>query len=108
MIETLTHERTAGKCKELATLVARHPNGKGNGTCATAIAPLEFMQQIDTCTAMHGVSDPILAIVVQGKKQVLLNEEAYRYGVAQYLVISVDLPLSGFAIEASPDQPYLT
>jgi hypothetical protein len=37
----------------------------------------------------------------------LLNEEAYRYGVAQYLVVSVDLPLCGCVVEATPAQPYL-
>lgn len=105
-IETLSHESAAGKCKELAALVERHTNGKGNGAWATAIAPLGFIQQIDS-TAMHGVSEPILALVVQGQKKVLLNEETYRYGIAQCLVISVDLPLSGFAIGASLDQPYL-
>jgi AraC-like DNA-binding protein len=45
--------------------------------------------------------------VVQGKKEVLLNEEAYQYGVAQYLVVSVDLPLGGCVVEATPDKPYL-
>ena len=48
------------------------------------------MRECDTSTVRQGVSEPLLAIVVQGQKEVLLNEETYRYGVAQYLVISVD------------------
>ncbi|MBD1997317.1 AraC family transcriptional regulator [Leptolyngbya sp. FACHB-541] len=106
-IETLSYETAIGKCRELAALVDRHTDGKGNGAHATAIAPLEFMRQSDTSKAMQGVSEPILGIVVQGKKEVLLNEETYEYGVAQYLVVSVDLPLCGGAIEATPDEPYL-
>lgn len=35
------------------------------------------------------------------------GEETYRYGAAQYLVVSVDLPLSGFIVGATPDKPYL-
>ena len=106
-IETLSHEAAISKCVELAALVARHTDGKGNGAHATAINSLEFMRQSDTSTAMRGVTEPILGIVVQGKKEVLLSEETYRYGVAQYLVVSVDLPLSGFTVEATPNQPYL-
>lgn len=106
-IETTSHERAINKCEELAALVARHTNGKGNGAHATAIDSLSFMQECDSVRAMRGVSEPVVALVVQGKKEVRLNEEAYRYGVAQYLVVSVDLPMSGCAVEATPDKPYL-
>lgn len=106
-IKALEHETTIGKCKEIAELIAKHTDGKGNGIHTTAIAPLEFTRQSDTLSSMHNVSEPILAIVVQGQKEALLGEETYRYGVAQYLVISVDLPLSGFVTEATPDCPYL-
>jgi AraC-like DNA-binding protein len=37
----------------------------------------------------------------------LLGEETYRYGASQYLVVSVDLPLSGCVVEATVDKPYL-
>ena len=106
-VETLSHEAAISKCEELAALVARHTNGKGNGVHATQINQLEFMRESDASTAMSGVTEPILGIVVQGKKEVLLSEETYRYGVAQYLVVSVDLPLCGFTVEATPDKPYL-
>jgi AraC-like DNA-binding protein len=106
-IEALEHETTISKCQEIAELVSRLTNDQGNGIHATAIAPLEFTRQSDTFTTMHDVSEPILAIVVQGKKETLLGSETYRYGVAQYLVISVDLPLSGFVIEATAERPYL-
>ncbi len=49
----------------------------------------------------------MLAIVVQGKKEALLGKETHRYHAGQYLVISVDLPLSGFVTQATPDRPYL-
>ncbi len=107
MIETLSHEAAIDKCGELAALVARYTDGKGNGAHATAIDSLAFTRESDTSTAMRGVSEPLLGIVVQGKKEVLLSEETYQYGVAQYLVVSVDLPLSGCAVKATPDQPYL-
>jgi len=43
-----------------------------------------------------------LAIIVQGKKKILLGEETYHYGAAQYLVVSVKLPIRGFIVAATP------
>lgn len=107
-IETLSHKAAISKCEELAALVDRHTHDQGDGVHPTAIEPLEFLRQSDTSTPMQGCTEPILAIVVQGKKEVLLNEETYRYEIAQYLVVSVDLPLYGYPIEATPDKPYLS
>jgi AraC-like DNA-binding protein len=107
-IETLSHATAIRKCTELARLVDRHTDSKGDGLHATAIALLSFLRESDTSRVMRGVIKPILVIVVQGKKEVLLNEKTYPYGVAQYLVVSVDLPMQGYAIEATPDQPYLS
>jgi AraC-like DNA-binding protein len=106
-IETLSHEIAIGDCKKLAALVARHTESKGDGVYATAIAPLELMRQSNPSTAIRGVTNPTLGIVVQGRKEVLVNEKTYQYGVAQYLIVSVDLPLCSCAIEATPEQPYL-
>jgi AraC-like DNA-binding protein len=107
-IETLSRAAAIHKCTELAALVDRHTDSKGDGLHVTAIDSLGFLRESDTSRAMRGVSEPILVIVVQGKKEVVLNEETYPYGVAQYLVISVDLPICGFATEASPARPYLS
>ena len=106
-IEELSRETAINKCAELAALVDRHTNDTRNGVHATQINPLEFMRQSDTSATMRGVTEPIFAIVVQGEKEALLNEETYRYGVAQCLVVSVDLPLSGCVTEATPDKPFL-
>ncbi|MEH1791566.1 AraC family transcriptional regulator [Nostoc sp.] len=97
----------AHQCQELAALVTRHTDGKGNGFHKTAIEQLEFQRESSVSTTLQGVCEPILAILVQGKKEALLGEETYCYGAAQYLVVSVDLPLSAFIVEATPEQPYL-
>jgi AraC-like DNA-binding protein len=103
----MTDELIAARCQELAALLNRHTEGKGDGFHPTSIVPLEFARESLTGTMLHGVSSPMLAIVVQGKKGAALGEEIYRYGEAQYLVVSVDQPITGFIIEATPDRPYL-
>lgn len=107
IIETLKHGTAINACQELAALVAQYTDNQGNGAHQTAISQLEFMRESSASTAICGVSEPILAIVIQGKKEALLGEETYQYGAAQYLVVSVDLPLSGFVTEATPGKPYL-
>lgn len=106
-IETLKQRTAINACQELAAMVAQYTENQGNGAHQTAISQLEFMRESSASTAICGVSEPILAIVIQGKKEALLGEETYQYSAAQYLVVSVDLPLSGFVTEATPDKPYL-
>jgi AraC-like DNA-binding protein len=96
---------TAIQCSELATLIDRH--AATDGAHPTAISALEFGRSSTVATSLHRVNEPMLAIVVQGKKAALLGKETHRYGAGQYLVISVDLPLSGFVTQATPAQPYL-
>ncbi|MEP0873453.1 AraC family transcriptional regulator [Trichocoleus desertorum AS-A10] len=94
-------------CQELATLVIRHTHGKGNGIHSTAIEQLELMRESAAPTALRAVYEPTLCIILQGKKETLLGQETYHYGTAQYIVVTVDLPLSGLIIEATADKPYL-
>ena len=98
--------RIASLCAELSMRAAQHTDGRGNGIHPTAIAQLEFMRD-DASTTVCNVYEPALAIIVQGKKQLLLGEETYHYSASQYMVVSVELPVRGFIVEATPDKPYL-
>lgn len=100
-------EVIADACLELAALVTQHTEGKGNGFHQTGIDRLEFQRESAAPVCLHGISTPIFAILLQGKKQLLLGEETYRYSASQYLVVSIDLPMSGFVVEATLDRPYL-
>jgi AraC-like DNA-binding protein len=107
--ETLASQQrfAIDKCEELAALVDRYTDDKGDGVHATAIDPLVLVRNCDNCTTIQAVNEPLFAIVVQGKKKVSINEETFWYGMAQYLLVSVDLPLSVCMLEATPNQPYL-
>ncbi|MBD1869500.1 AraC family transcriptional regulator [Cyanobacteria bacterium FACHB-471] len=105
--EFLKRKTTIDACQELAELVDRHTHGRGNGIHATAIAQLELMRESVAPTVLRAVYEPTLCIILQGKKETLLGKETYHYGAAQYIVVTVDLPLSGNIVEATPNQPYL-
>jgi AraC-like DNA-binding protein len=100
-------ESITTKSTELAALVSRHTDGKPDGLHSTAIDGLELTRESSVSTLLHAVAEPMLAIVVQGKKGALLGGTVYHYGASQYLVLSVDLPIVGFITEATPARPYL-
>ena len=106
-IEMLNQDAIDNQCKELTALLTRHTDGKGDGVHKTDIDQLEFARESAVSAALPVLCQPILGIIIQGKKEALLGEETYRYDAAQYIVISVDLPLCGFVVEATPDKPYL-
>lgn len=53
------------------------------------------------------MSGSIMALIAQGRKRIALGERVYEYGAGQYLVASVDLPVTGAFLDASADQPAL-
>ncbi|CAH0144651.1 HTH-type transcriptional activator RhaS [Peribacillus sp. Bi96] len=90
---------------ELAKMI-EHYSGR-DGTHSTAIPSLFFSRQSNAIGPNYGVYNPSLCIIVQGMKEVLLAKERFTYNPADYLVASVDLPVTAQVIEASPDVPYL-
>jgi AraC-like DNA-binding protein len=95
------------QCKKLAALVGKHTEEKGDGVHKTAIEQLEFLRESKIPAGICDVYEPIFGLVIQGRKKAFLGEEIYQYGAAQYIVVSVDLPLNGTVTEATPDSPYL-
>lgn len=90
---------------ELASLIAQ--NSSVDGVHATAIARLFLIRASQPTAPLHALHEPALCIVAQGKKQVMLADELYLYGSDHCLVVSIDLPVAGQVIEATPTAPYL-
>ena len=91
---------------ELAKFIERY-SGR-DGTHTTAIPSLIFNRRSHVTEPNYSIYKPSLLIVVQGVKEILLAQESFRYSPADYLVASVDLPVTAQVIEASPDVPYLS
>ncbi|MEH2255347.1 AraC family transcriptional regulator [Nostoc sp.] len=87
--------------------MARHTGSSGNLIYPTAIAPLSFSRSDASSAIIYQDYEPRVAILVQGKKNIVLGEETYPYEAGQCLVVSVDLPIGGCIVEATTDQPYL-
>ena len=49
----------------------------------------------------------VMALIAQGAKRLAIGDRVYDYGPGQYLVASVDLPITGHYTHASADEPAL-
>jgi AraC-like DNA-binding protein len=89
----------------LSELVARH--APGDGIHETGLPGVVLLRAGAPTDAILTVHQPAACIIVQGAKQVMLGDQVYRYDTAKHLVVSVDVPLVGQVVEASPARPYL-
>lgn len=100
MFEQLYRQRI-----ELIKIIEGHTEQDGSQN--TIIPSLFFSRYANDIGPSYGVYNPSLCIVVQGMKEVLLSQERFQYGPADYLIASVNLPITGQIIEASSEVPYL-
>ncbi|MDT3445349.1 MULTISPECIES: AraC family transcriptional regulator [unclassified Pseudofrankia] len=56
---------------------------------------------------MGTVGRPSVALVAQGVKRSALGEEVFEYRAGQFLVVTLDLPLTSHIAAASPAEPFL-
>src|SRR5271170_6437468 len=96
----------AERQQELAARVARLTPFDGSHQSALPSLALNRGSVPTTCRPV--VFQPCLAIVVQGRKRAVLNDEVFHYDALNYLVVSVTLPGMGHVLEASPEHPYLS
>lgn len=90
---------------ELAQLIERYTGT--DGTHETALANVRLIRFTRPSEPIHILQRPALCIVAGGRKRVMVGETILHYDSAKYLVASVDLPVVGQVIEASPEAPYL-
>jgi len=89
---------------QMLALAARHGR---TGRVDTPIPGLVVFTAREPTGLTPGVYQPMLCLVLQGAKQVLIGDRVLRYDPAGYFIASVDLPVSGRIVEASPERPYI-
>src|SRR5688500_5903993 len=52
-------------------------------------------------------SGTVFALIAQGAKRLAVADRVYEYRTGQFLVASVDIPVTGHYVDASPTQPAL-
>jgi AraC-like DNA-binding protein len=88
---------------ELRELLARHARPDQT----TAIDGVLIAAVEQPAPPLPSMSGTVLALVAQGAKRLALGDRVYEYRAGQYLVASVDLPVTGHFIDVSPERPAL-
>ncbi|WP_404335556.1 AraC family transcriptional regulator N-terminal domain-containing protein [Sphingomonas sp. MMS12-HWE2-04] len=90
---------------DLAALLLRH--GPESGMAGTAAPRLSLIRADRPTEPVPSVYEASLCLIAQGSKRVSLGDHSVVYDASRYLLVSVDLPLVGHVIDASPAAPYL-
>jgi AraC-like DNA-binding protein len=91
--------------RELGRLIEQFAGA--DGVHATAIPRAFLIRSSRPTEQLHAVQEPAVCFVAQGRKQVMVGQSIYVYDRAKYLIASVEVPIVGQIIEASPAAPYL-
>ncbi|MFJ9721896.1 AraC family transcriptional regulator N-terminal domain-containing protein [Streptomyces sp. NPDC101209] len=89
--------------EELRTLLARHV--RPDWTTAVEGVLISKVDRPDPPSP--SMSGTVFALIAQGAKRLALGDRVYPYGPGQYLVASVDLPVTGEFLQAGPERPAL-
>lgn len=73
----------------------------------TRIESLYLKKQTAPSQFVHTAQWPCFGLVVQGRKRIQLGTETYEYGAGDYLLVSLDLPMSSCVVDASEHEPHL-
>jgi AraC-like DNA-binding protein len=96
---------------ELQTLITRHvASGEGpaaDGVARTAIDGVLVSSVTENFQAVAPSSGTVFALIARGGKRLAVGERVYEYRAGQYLVASLDLPVTGSHWHATEAKPAL-
>ncbi|EST33011.1 AraC family transcriptional regulator [Streptomyces niveus] len=66
-----------------------------------------LLSRVEDVEPDHSLAEPLLVVMAQGGKRLMLGDEGDEYRVGQCLVVTADLPVTGRFLDASRDHPSL-
>ena len=97
-------DRMQDRLDEMARRVVRHTEGVAR---VTAIPRVGLGVVGQPSQPMSSLYEPMICLVLQGAKEVMIGDRLLRYDPACNFIASLELPVSGRVVEASPDKPYI-
>ncbi|NAZ75429.1 helix-turn-helix domain-containing protein [Kineococcus sp. T13] len=88
---------------ELRRLITRH----ASPATTTAVEGVHVARTTAPAAPAAPVGGPVLAVIAQGEKTLVFDDRELRYGAGQYVVASLDLPVTGEFTGASAAEPAL-
>lgn len=91
--------------QELRHGIAAHCTAPSTPTSIPGLTLLRSFTR--TAAPVQVIYTPMICVIAQGRKRVLLAGKMLEYDAAKYLISSVHLPVRGLISEASSQHPYL-
>jgi AraC-like DNA-binding protein len=86
--------------ERIAGLAAGYPRPR-------QVGGMKVFSATRTTAPLGNVAEPVVSLVAQGAKRSALGSRAFDYGPGQFVVITVDLPLTSHITVASDHEPFL-
>ncbi len=99
-------DRTLSRQQELIELISSFASDDGEHQTPIKGLMINRLSAVGmpVCSAFKAS----FGLVAQGTKEVLLGDETYRYGGRDFLLTSLDLPVTSRVVDATADKPYLS
>lgn len=97
-------QRVQASREELAERIARVLRDDGT---AEPLEGLRLRRSSSPRELGYGLSDPAVCVIAQGRKELWLGDDRFRYDPAHYLIATDELPIASRITEASKERPYL-
>ncbi|CAN5551565.1 AraC family transcriptional regulator [soil metagenome] len=101
---TRNDRRVVANGEELVERIASTCKNEGQNDI---VESMQFFRYPTPTQPKHVLYSPSICVIAQGAKQVTFGEERLRYDPANYLLISLDVPVVSHVVEATPEKPYL-
>lgn len=89
---------------DMSELARRHVDGTGRVTISPNVSVLVSESVTQPTPTVY---EPMLCLVLQGAKHVMIGDQMLRYDPASFFIASVELPVAGQIVEASRESPYI-
>ncbi|HEY4024641.1 MAG TPA: AraC family transcriptional regulator [Pseudonocardiaceae bacterium] len=66
-----------------------------------------LLSSVTSTSPDHSLTEPLLVVMAQGGKRLLLGEQVFEYRAGDFLVVTTNLPVTGHFIEATARTPAL-
>jgi AraC-like DNA-binding protein len=88
---------------EIRRLISTH----ARADMRTAIDALLLSKVVGDDSPDYSLTEPLLVVMAQGGKRLLLGDEVFEYRAGQCLIVAASLPVTGHYLDTSPEQPAL-
>ncbi|MGX9965269.1 AraC family transcriptional regulator [Roseomonas sp. F4] len=79
-----------------------------DGIAPTSIPGLTVLREMQPTALQYAISNPLIAIVLQGDKRVTMGSSSFDFGAGESLLITADVPTVSQVTRASARMPYLS